>query len=244
MWCWRKGERIVRRWGLVVAAGGSHRMAHLGSKLWLNLAGHPALRWSLAHFIGGVKWDGGVIVCRPEDRVRVTDLLLSLGYRSWGVADGGVWRHASVQNGLSWLSDHGMESQDAVLVHDAARLLVDADLIDRVLEGVVQYGAAIPVVPIVDTVKRVREDGAFLEKTEDRARLTLAQTPQGFLSDVIGNAYRHWTLGIPTDDAQVVEQYGHEVAWVPGNVDNRKLTTPEDVAWFEWKVQNRHAQMG
>ncbi len=234
----------MRRWGLVVAAGESHRMAHLGSKLWLNLAGHPVLRWSLLHFIGGAEWDGGVIVCRPDDRTRVVDLLLSLGYRNWGVTDGGAWRHVSVQNGLGWLADHGLQTQEAVLVHDAARLLVDGELIGRVLEGVTHYGAAIPVVPIVDTVKRVREDSPFVEKTEDRARLTLAQTPQGFLSDVIGDAYRNWTLGIPTDDAQVVEQYGHEVAWVAGDIDNRKLTTPEDVAWFEWKVQRRHAGMG
>ncbi len=234
----------MRRWGLVVAAGESHRMAHLGSKLWLNIAGHPVLRWSLAHFIGGAEWDGGVIVCRADDKVRVVDLLLNLGYRNWGVTDGGAWRHASVQNGLGWLADHGMHKQDAVLVHDAARLLVDGELIGRVLDGVARYGAAIPVVPIVDTVKRIREGSTFLEITEDRARLALAQTPQGFLSDVIANAYQDWTLGIPTDDAQVVEQYGHQVAWVVGDVDNRKLTTPEDVAWFEWKVRKRYPGMG
>lgn len=227
----------MKRWGMLVAAGQSRRMGPLGSKLWLQLHGQSALSWGFEHFIGSGGWDGGVVVCRPEEGQEVSRLLAAYGYRDWGITNGGPWRHASVKNGLRWLADHGMGPDDLVLIHDAARILVDQALIMRVYTAAAEYHAAIPVIPLVDTVKRVADGTKYIERTEDRTKLVLAQTPQGFRSALIQEAYIAWGDGVPTDEAQVVEQFGHPVVLVGGDLDNRKLTTAEDVAWFEWRLK-------
>ena len=124
-----------------------------------------------------------------------------------------------------------------VLVHDAARPLVDVALVERVVREAAAEGAALPVLPLVDTVKRVR-DGAVVE-TLDRGELAGAQTPQGFRYALLVEAYEaafrdRVTL---TDEAMAVERLGGTVRAVPGSARNRKITTPEDLAWAEGVLQ-------
>lgn len=230
----------MKRWGILVAAGESRRMGEHGSKIWIRIAGKSTMEWSLIHFVAGRGWDGGVVVCRESDRQAIDQLLGGLGYSHWNTVGGGAFRHESVQCGLSALSLRGMGPDDVVLIHDAARLLVSASLIQEVSETALRVGAAVPVVPVVDTVKQITREDFRVAATLDRSHLALAQTPQGFRSDWITAAYDAWSSGIPTDDGQVVEAAGIPVTWVPGESDNRKLTTPEDLAWFTWKVKERH----
>ncbi len=230
----------MKRWGILVAAGESRRMGDHGSKIWIRIAGKSTLEWSLLHFVAAEDWDGGVVVCRESDRDAIDQLLRKLGYAAWNTVDGGAFRHESVQHGLSALAGRGMALDDVVLIHDAARLLVGELLIREVSETAERMGSAIPVVPVVDTVKQITRNDFRVAATLERSHLALAQTPQGFRSDWITSAYESWSAGIPTDDGQVVEAAGRPVTWVPGDSDNRKLTTPEDLAWFTWKVKERH----
>jgi 2-C-methyl-D-erythritol 4-phosphate cytidylyltransferase len=146
------------------------------------------------------------------------------------VVPGGPKRQDSVLEGLKRVPG-GFAG--VVLVHDAARPLVDTALIEAVARAARESGAAIPVLELADTIKRMR-DGRVRE-TVDRSELAAAQTPQGFRFALLVRAYEaafrdQVTL---TDEAMAVERVGEAVVAVPGSARNRKITTPEDLAWAE-----------
>lgn len=203
-------------------AGESHRVW----KQFLLLAGEPLLLRSLRPFLGhpAVEW---VVVVLPA-----AEALAPPGYLGpeVTVVAGGATRGASVRAGL----DAVPAAADVVLIHDAARPLVTAAVIDRVLEGATRDAGAIAAVPVADTLKRVSAEDEITE-TVDRTRLWRAQTPQGFPRARIVDAYRRaaaegWT---GTDDAAVVERYGGRVRVVEGDPRNLKITHPEDLALAE-----------
>jgi 2-C-methyl-D-erythritol 4-phosphate cytidylyltransferase/2-C-methyl-D-erythritol 2,4-cyclodiphosphate synthase len=137
--------------------------------------------------------------------------------------EGGERRQDSVARGLSALSD-GIE---IVLVHDAARPFASAELAGSVVDAAIEHGAAVPVAQIPDTIKRVGE--GVVKETLDRSELGTAQTPQGFRRDILESAYRALAGADVTDDAAAVELAGHNVAAVPGEPGNFKVTTPVDL---------------
>jgi len=146
------------------------------------------------------------------------------------VVAGGATRQDSVRAGLEALPS---AFDGIVLVHDAARALIEPALIASVVRAAAETGAAIPVLPLVDTIKRVR-DGAVGE-TLDRSELAAAQTPQGvrraLLQEALDEAARK---GITvTDEAMAVEHLGRRVAAVVGSPRNLKITTPHDLRWAE-----------
>lgn len=200
------------------------------NKIWLTFDGRSVLEWSLRRFMeAGVTT--GVVVARPIDHPDVRELFKKLGLKRMTVTNGGAERYLSVAAGLKALSDAAPD--DVVLIHDAARFLVPTRVIRRVIAAAEEYGAALPVIDVVDTVKSVGPDG-LVKRTVPRHPLGLAQTPQGFKKHLIDTAYRQWNSGtVPTDDAEVAERSGIVVRAVPGDRFNQKLTRPEDVAWFE-----------
>ena len=118
-------------------------------------------------------------------------------------------------------------------MHDGARPFCSIKLIDRILDAAFEHDAAIPVLPLVDTIRRVTE-----EKTEvvDRSKLFAVQTPQGFRTELILDASKqalekNWVV---TDDASLVENSGHEVITVEGEPQNLKITTPDDLKQANW----------
>lgn len=141
------------------------------------------------------------------------------------VVEGGTSRRASVHNALGAVSPR----VGFVLVHDAVRPFVSDALITAVLDATRRYGAALPALPVADTVRRAA-DGVFGE-TVPRDGLYLVQTPQGFRRDWLEAAH---ALSLPdaeaTDDAVLVQQAGHAVRAVAGETRNFKITTPEDWA--------------
>ncbi|PSR25323.1 MAG: 2-C-methyl-D-erythritol 4-phosphate cytidylyltransferase [Sulfobacillus thermosulfidooxidans] len=231
----------MKSFGILLAAGQSRRMGALGPKLWLMVAGRPAFAWSLWHFAVKGEFDGGVVVARPEDFERIEHWFNQFGLTHWRLTTGSTERYLSVQQGLAALKGLAQD-QDVVLIHDAARILVPFAVIDRVRHAAFQQGAAMPALPVTDTVKGVVETPSGVEviKTIPRSQLRLAQTPQGFHYRMIRQAHEAWQQGVPTDDAEVVEHFGHRVMVVPGDYDNRKLTTPDDLTWFEWRLQQIH----
>ena len=223
---------------ILVAAGRGERMGAERPKAFLDLAGRPLLlRTALAFDASPTV--GGIVAVVPAGLEGDARSMLAAVGKLRAVARGGMRRQDSVLEGLRHVPD---DFDGVVLVHDAARPFVDADLIGVVAAAAGEYGAALPVLPLVDTVKRVR-DGNVVE-TVDRDELGAAQTPQGFRFDVLGRAYEEaFRDGVTvTDEAMAVERLGERVVAVAGRSDNVKLTTPADWAWAESVLMAREGR--
>ncbi len=142
------------------------------------------------------------------------------------VAKGGERRQDSVLSGFQHIDP---ARTDIVLVHDAARPLVKAELIDKIIDAAKAKGAAIPVLPVSDTVKRI--EGNRVSRTIDRRGLYSIQTPQGFSCEILGRAFEVVLEDSETytDEAALVEKLGVDVFTVPGDPRNIKITEPGDL---------------
>jgi 2-C-methyl-D-erythritol 4-phosphate cytidylyltransferase/2-C-methyl-D-erythritol 2,4-cyclodiphosphate synthase len=164
-------------------------------------------------------------VVNPDDSAMFTAAVAGLKHEA--PTSGGATRQASVLAGLEALAKH---KPDIVLIHDAARPFVSEGVISRAIDAASRTGAAIPAVPVTDTIKITGESGN-VEDTPDRSRLRIAQTPQSFRFDIILEAHRRAAKDGRsdfTDDAAIAEWAGLTVATFEGDVANMKLTTPED----------------
>lgn len=198
-------------------------------KAFLDLSGQPLVLRAARAFEAAPSVEGIVAVV-PEAEVDHARSLLDSVIGLLAVVPGGARRQDSVLEGLKQMPA-GFEG--VVLVHDAARPLVDTPLIERVIRAAGEAGAALPVLSLVDTVKRVEDDRVV--ETLDRSQLAAAQTPQGFRLEVLASAYEAAFRDrvTVTDEAMAVERLGAPVRAVPGSPTNRKITTPEDLAWAE-----------
>jgi len=155
---------------------------------------------------------------------------------------GGEHRQQSVEHALNAV---GAAADDVVLVHDAVRPFVTAEIIEEVIDAAKKYGAAIAGLPAVDTVKQVERtaEGALIKATIPRAGVVMAQTPQGFRYDVIKKAFDEASADgfLGTDEASLVERSGHEVAVVMGSPRNIKITAPADMELAEFYLKTAHS---
>jgi len=210
---------------VVVAAGSSTRFGGAVPKQFLPLAGQTVLARSVGAMTGHPAIGVVVVVLAPGEMDTPRALEVQRLPGSPRVVAGGARRSDSVRLGLEECGDVPF-----VLVHDAARPLVGSWLIDSVIDATRRHGAAVPGLAVHDTVKQVDADG-WIERTLDRSRLQLIQTPQG--------ARREWLLEAlsaadrggreVTDEASALELAGRQVALVPGEPGNRKLTTTADL---------------
>ena len=214
---------------ILVAAGRGERMGAARPKAFLPLAGRSLLRRSAEAF-ETARSVATIVAVVPEEEIDTARGLLRDLRKLGAVVAGGARRQDSVLAGLKQ-APAGFDG--VVLVHDAARPFVTGALIDAVAVAADETGAALPVVPVVDTLKRI--EGGRVSGTVDRETLGAAQTPQGFRYALLGRAYEQaFRDGVTvTDEAMAVERLGAPVAAVPGSPRNRKLTTPEDMAWAE-----------
>ena len=198
-------------------------------KAFLPVAGVPMLVRSARAFDAASSVSAIMLVV-PADRIdHARDLLHGLA-KPVTVVVGGERRQDSVQRGLAALPA-GFDG--IVLVHDAARPLVEAALIDAVAAAAMRAGAAIPVLALADTVKRI--ENGLVRATVDRDELGAAQTPQGFAVALLREAYEKAERdgAVLTDEAMAIERMGRPVRAVPGSARNRKITTAEDLEWAE-----------
>lgn len=202
----------------MVAAGSGSRFGSPVPKQFLMLGGRTVTDWSVNAFLR-TEGLGNVVVVTPPDE----GLWMPWWQPPAGVVTvpGGSRRQDSVMAGLRALSSCGR-----VLVHDAARPLVSPELIARVMRGVEEAGAAVPVIKVRDTVKRISRGGA-ISATLSRDRLRLSQTPQGFELDVLLDVLER--SGDVTDECAALEAAGVGVLAVEGDPMNMKLTDPEDL---------------
>ncbi len=211
---------------IIVAAGESRRMNGI-DKVFADLAGRSILARVLDTFNRCPSVDEIVVVLSLENLQRGEQLMRENRWQKIAAAcAGGPRRQDSVREGLQKLTDCQW-----VIIHDGARPLVSADIIERGLAEAKAFGAAIAAVPIKDTVKMGSAEG-IVEQTPPRDTLWAVQTPQIFRSDRIIEAHERITENV-TDDAMMVERLGYRVKLYMGAYHNIKLTTPEDLALAE-----------
>ena len=205
---------------IIVAGGSGSRMGK--PKQFLPLAGKTVVEWSLEAFLAVPEVERVILVTSAEN-------IREHGARLAGprvkFAESGATRMGSVRSGFQSVS----EDAEVVAVHDGARSLVTPEIIRAVVEEAVDSGAAVPAVPVKDTLKKVTNKQMWISDTPARSDYWGAQTPQIFERKLIMRAYRKLGRRAVTDDAQVAELAGYRVQIVPGERENIKITEPFDL---------------
>jgi 2-C-methyl-D-erythritol 4-phosphate cytidylyltransferase/2-C-methyl-D-erythritol 2,4-cyclodiphosphate synthase len=212
---------------VIVAAGRGLRAGGPVAKQYRDLAGQPVVRRSLTRFSQHPAIDLVQSVIHPQDQALFDNA--AAGLELLAPVSGGATRQESVRAGLEALAPHRPE---VVLIHDAARAFASAALLDRAVAAARATGAAVPALPVVDTIKTV-DAGNRITATLERAALRTIQTPQAFRFDAILDAHRRAAKAGRsdfTDDAAVAEWAGLTVSVFDGDPANLKLTNPEDFA--------------
>ncbi|GHT35022.1 2-C-methyl-D-erythritol 4-phosphate cytidylyltransferase [Bacteroidia bacterium] len=218
---------MSKQYVLIVAGGKGLRMGNELPKQFIPLEGRPILMHTLERFN---QWDASadlllVLPCEHRSywEMLCRELNCIIPHR---IADGGETRFQSVQNGLALVDEPGL-----VAVHDGVRPFVSAEVITACFEEAEQNGAAIPVVPMIDSIREQYAEGK--SRPVDRRRYLAVQTPQVFRSSLVKEAYRQPYTPAFTDDASVVEALGVEIHTVAGNRENIKITDPLDLLMAE-----------
>ncbi len=212
---------------LVVAAGRGHRIGGETPKQYREVAGQSLLRHCASALVRHPAIDAVRVVIHPGDRALYDDAVAGLGLLD--PVEGGAARQDSVRLGLESLA---AEPPDRVLIHDAARPVVDARLVERVIAALDAAPGAIPALPVSDSLKRADGDRRITGAV-DRDGLWRVQTPQGFRFADLLDAHRAAAGEECTDDAAVAEAAGLTVSLVDGSADNIKVTTEDDFARAE-----------
>ncbi len=225
-------------WAVVPAAGMGRRLGGEQAKQYLEVDGKPLLEHSVRRLVAH-PWTCGAVVVLPRERGVYDPGKLLADSRILSVA-GGETRADSVLSGLGALDDVA-DSQDWVLVHDAARPCLSSGDLDRLLRALIEDPVGgILGVPVADTLKRCADDGT-IRATVDRAGIWQAQTPQMFrlgpLRDALAGALLAG-VGI-TDEASAMEWAGHRPRMVSGSRTNIKVTFPEDLLLAEALLRRR-----
>jgi 2-C-methyl-D-erythritol 4-phosphate cytidylyltransferase len=211
---------------IVVAAGHSSRMAGI-DKLFACLSDRPLLAHTLSPLQASPRVDVVALVVAPDNLERARQLVADFGFSKVShICLGGARRQDSVRAGLDIIGPCQW-----LLVHDCARPLLTLDLIDRALTEASEDGAAVPALPVSDTVKEGDAAGHVL-RTLDRSSLWAVQTPQAFRYDLLRRAHQEVTDDV-TDDAAMLERLGIPVRLFPGSRLNLKVTTPDDLQLAE-----------
>ncbi len=213
---------------IILAAGSGERLGGASPKAFLELAGRPMIAIAAAA-AAGCPAVASLIIVAPEGLEPRARAVVDVA-RAVTVVTGGTTRHASVLAGLAAVPD----VVPVVVCHDAARPFASSELFAAVLEALNDAEGAIPMVPVPDTVKRVRD--GLVVSTELRQELALAQTPQAFAAQALRDAHARAAAADLefTDDAAVMEWAGYRVRAVPGEPENFKVTSLTDLARAEF----------
>lgn len=224
---------------LVAAAGRGERAGAGCPKQYRHIAGHSLLAHSLSALVRASPGARIIPIIHEDDRDLYAECIAALGPAGSQLEEpvvGGATRQMSVRAGLEFLAASSA-APEIVLIHDAARLFPTKTLIVDALCAAKTYGAAVPGLPVTDTIKEIDADNIIVG-TPARARLRAVQTPQAFRFDQILAAHRAAaSKGLDlTDDAAVAEWAGHRVHIFDGDTGNMKVTTAEDFCLAEAKL--------
>jgi 2-C-methyl-D-erythritol 4-phosphate cytidylyltransferase len=217
---------------VIVAAGGSERMEGI-DKIMANIGGRPVLARVLDTFQNCDKVDEIVIVMNAKNIEEAKKLVAKeKWHKVTYIVPGGKRRQDSVVEGLKKI-----KVCEWIIIHDGARPLMRAGLIEKGLDAARETGAAAPAVPVTDTIKLI-EGSDIVKQTLPRQSLRAVQTPQVFRFDIIQNTYKA-AAGDVTDDAALAEKAGYKVKLFPGARDNIKITTVDDLAIAEVLLKSK-----
>lgn len=211
-----------RSLAVIIAAGGTgSRFGENLPKQFMDVDGKPMIVRSMEAFSSFAQCY--IVSITPGFSDYLKDVLpLDIKTRTL-IVEGGATRYESVKNALNILPD----GIDIVAVHDAARPFVDEDTIIRTIEAACEKEAALPVIPLVDSIRRVSANGESV--AEDRSAYVAVQTPQVFKSEILKQAYSKPFDSRFTDDASIVESIGIHITLVQGSPDNVKVTFKKDL---------------
>lgn len=216
---------------IIVAAGDGSRMGGPTPKAYRHLGGKAMVEYSIHRFLATPQVTSILLVHNTGHSEHLTGIKDK--YPSIDFVAGGKTRQESVHNALEYLAD---SSCDIVLIHDAARPFISQSTITKVIDALAVDQAAIPVIPVSDTVKKLHE--SHIENTVDRTSLALAQTPQGFHYKLIRELHQQYHKKHATDDVQLAEWATIPVRHVSGEKHNFKLTYEDDWKMAEKQLAN------
>ncbi len=213
----------IRRTALIVAAGNGSRAGRALPKQFREYQGKPLLRHSVEHFMQSGYFQQYIVVIGTGQDKHAAKALAGLDDVT--LAYGGETRQQSVHSGLKKAAFIGMP--DHIFIHDAARPNIPSHVIARLIKALEHAVAAVPVLPVTDSISFGEEN--ILQSSLDRDRVWRVQTPQAFdFSTVLDAHHAVADRETPTDDARVVQAAGHEVVMVEGSQDLHKITFSED----------------
>ncbi len=210
------------RLSVIVTAGGiGARMGSDLPKQFLNLAGRPVLMHTIEAF-HRFDPEAEILLTLPQDwKSFWLELVAEHSFTTFHhIVEGGKERFHSIKNALVHCTG------DLIAVHDGVRPLVDQETIKRTVQAAQEFGQAIPVIPVKDTIRKIVGNTS---KTVNRQDYVLVQTPQCFHAEIINEAYEQLYHSNFTDDASVIESLGRTIHLVLGNEANIKITAPIDL---------------
>jgi 2-C-methyl-D-erythritol 4-phosphate cytidylyltransferase len=227
---------------VIAAAGKGLRMGLGKSKQFLHLGGHPIIARTLKVFEDSRVVDEVVLVVGREDQSLAQEIVTRYGLNKVrALVPGGKERCHSVYQGLQALSSNC----SLVVVHDGVRPFLTWSLLSRAVEEAKRSGSVAVGVPVKDTIKICDQKGMVVE-TPPREKLWAVQTPQVFPRELLLDAYeKALEIGlVATDDAAILEYFGHPVKIIMGDYSNIKITTPEDLDLAAGILERRRKNEG
>lgn len=222
--------RFMKQSVIITAGGIGKRMGRDLPKQFIAIQGLPVLMHTINRF---VEYDPEIqiVISLPKDFIQMwKDLCHQFDFAiQHEIAEGGKERYHSIKNALQKVNG------EIVMVHDAVRPLVSIQTITNVVDGAINNGAAIPVLPIKETLRR---GDRVNSQHQDRSEFWSVQTPQAFKIVSLQEAYKIPYSSSVTDDASLVEALGEQVYLTEGNEENIKITTPFDLKLVEFLMKN------
>jgi len=212
----------MKKYAILVAGGSGTRMNTSTPKQFLLLNNKPLIYYTINTFLNAFN-DIDIVLVLPEEHLETGNSIISTYFqdKKITIAIGGKTRFDSVKNGLNLVTENSI-----VFVHDAVRCLVSADLISRSYYQALEKGNAIPAIASKDSVRIVEGEN---NKSIDRTTVKQIQTPQVFKSDILLPAFELEFQSFFTDEASVVEHFGHPIFLIDGEENNIKITHPIDL---------------
>lgn len=227
---------------LILSGGTGSRLGADIPKQYLKVGGKPIISYCLSTFVNNMNIDAIVVVLDKDWRHFVEEALICIDcYKDVFYADQGTTRQYSIYNGLIRMKECGVDDNDIVIIHDAARPLCDDNLINRCLEGCKKADGVMPGIKVKDTIY-LSEDGRHINALLDRSQLVAGQSPEAFMFGKYFNAHQ----SMSTDElmkingsTELAYKAGLDCMVVDGDPMNFKITTPEDLMNFESILMNK-----
>ena len=214
---------------IILAAGNGTRLSNNIKKQFIKIHDKQLFLFSFDSFCSS-NIDKILIVSSKED-INYVRSLVSSNEKFLDVIAGGETRQQSVKNALDYLKGI-LADDDVILIHDAARPLIKFPLINEVINKTIEYDCCSLILPIKDTIISLSNNN--YESTLERDKLASVQTPQGFKFKIIYEAHQKASQISATDDAQLVKSLGFNIHLIKGDEQNFKITTNEDLNYFEY----------